>query len=112
MKYLIPCLKLLCVFYDRSQFFICSYKVDIENIQTNSVTLKQLYARYNPQYVKGFLESRRLLEEAVNATSSLRGHAGGQIITAVEEVDGLKNSEVVTVVTSTDRQGGLYLWER
>lgn len=73
--------------------------------------LSDIYNAYDADYVDRYMISRRRLElaavvERVNTTGK---HRPWQILA---EVDGLKNTEIASFVTSTASHGESLLWER
>lgn len=65
------------------------------------------YEESDHPYVQHFFRTRRqLLQVFHNHTEHKKAWM------ALAEVDGLKNEEVAMLVTSTDSQGEVYLWER
>lgn len=62
--------------------------------------------RNSTEYAKRFLESRRKLEETVRDPDHKKAWQ------TLEQVDGLKNTEIAIFVTSTDNNNERMMWER
>ena len=71
--------------------------------------LSEIYDTYNSDYVDKFLSSRRRLERVIESMNFTSHHKAWM---AVAEVDGLKNTEIISFVTSTVSHGESLLWER
>lgn len=65
--------------------------------------------KYDTAYVERFLRSRRHLEEVVERANSSQHYRSWQTLA---EVNGLKNTEVVSIVLSSGNMHGSMLWER
>lgn len=73
--------------------------------------LSEIYEQYDAEFVDRFFVSRRRLELAVvmEQLNTTGYHHTWQIL---PEVDGLKNTEIVSFVTSTGNHNEYLLWER
>jgi hypothetical protein len=72
--------------------------------------LSEIYSKHDPDYVDRYMTSRRRLELAVIERSNVSSrHRSWQVLT---EVDGLKNTEIASFVTSTSAHDESILWER
>lgn len=83
-----------------------------ETLSTNQERrmLSEIYSKYDPDYVDRYMISRRRLELAVIERSNVSSrHRSWQVLT---EVDGLKNTEIASFVTSTSAHDESLLWER
>lgn len=73
--------------------------------------LSQIYEQHDADYVDRYFASRRRLELAVvmERLNTTGYHHSWQIL---PEVDGLKNTEIISFVTSTGNHNEYLLWER
>jgi hypothetical protein len=72
--------------------------------------LDAVYRVYNSTYVDQFLHSRRLLEEYL--TMEQFNDVGNHAWRNIEEIDGVRNKEIASIIFTTSSQGQSYLWER
>lgn len=73
--------------------------------------LSEIYEQHDAEFVDRYFVSRRRLELAVvmERLNTTGYHHSWQIL---PEVDGLKNTEIVSFVTSTGNHNEYLLWER
>ncbi len=74
--------------------------------------LNEIYSTYDPTYADRYFISRRRLELAtsvIERSNVSLHHRSWQVI---EEVNGLKNTQIASFVTSTGSHEEYLLWER
>lgn len=80
--------------------------------QNDRDTLNHIYETHNHTYVDRYFAGRRRLEQHMSLERRNVSHHSHKAWQAVAEVDGIKNSEIASFVTSTGSHGESLLWER